>query len=91
MQKIWKYEIPLSEKFKIDMPRGMEIVKIDAIDGTPYMWVLFWDHNESNVVEYEFALAPTGGDIGDDYIYAGTFIIGAVVFHLLEFHDDIPF
>jgi len=89
MQKIWKYEIPIREKFKIDMPFGNTIVKVDVVDGTPYMWVLF--RNESDIIEYEFALSMTGGDVEADYIYAGTFIIGRLVFHLFELYDDIPF
>jgi len=89
MQKIFKYEIPLTEKFKLDMPFAKSILKVDVVDGKPYMWALIWDGNAP--IEYEFELYPTGADIELDRVYAGTFRIADVVFHLFELYDDIPF
>ena len=89
MQKIWKYQIPLTEEFKLEMPYGRTIVKIDVVDCVPYMWALTLDG--SPPVEYEFELRPTGADIDTDRFYVGTFRIMDVVFHLFELYDDIPF
>jgi len=89
MQRIWKYEIPLTEEFKLDIPYGKTIVSIDVVDGKPYMWVLVWDGNPPE--EHEFELHPTGADVDSDRIYKGTFRIADVVFHLFELYDDIPF
>jgi len=89
MQRIWKYEIPLTEEFELDMPYGKQIVKIDVVDGKPYMWALVWDSNP--LAGQTFALHPTGGDVDSDRVYRGTFRIADVVFHLFELYDDIPF
>ena len=89
MQRVWKYQIPLTEKFKLEMPRGKQIVKVDVVDSVPYMWALMRSGNASE--EYEFELHPTGADIDADRVYEGTFRIGDVVFHLFELYDDIPF
>ena len=89
MQRIWKYEIPLVEKFTLDMPYGKSIVKIDVVDGKPYMWA--HSHGSNIPTEYGFELYPTGAEIEQDRIYMGTFRIADVVFHLFELYDDIPF
>jgi hypothetical protein len=89
MQRIWKYEIPLTEEFKLEMPRGKQVVRIDVVDSVPYMWVLTRSGNAPE--EYGFELHPTGVDIDTDRVYVGTFRIADVVFHLFELYDDIPF
>ena len=89
MQRIWKCQIPLTEEFELEMPRGKQIVKIDVVNGVPYMWILTRSGNAPE--EYRFELHPTGADIDADRVYMGTFRIADVVFHLFELYDDIPF
>ena len=37
MQRILKYEIPLKDRFEINMPYGKSVVKVDVVNGKLYM------------------------------------------------------
>ncbi len=82
---IWKYPIPITDAFTIDMPRGARILSLDTQNGGPTIWALVDPAAEK--VPRAFRLFGTGHEVEIDTERAdfiGTFQVsdGALVFHL---------
>lgn len=74
---VYKYLIPFSEEFTINLKNGSKVVRIDVVDGNPYMWVLTPTSNELKTVKYHFKSSKTGGEIEHDQelVFVGTYHI----------------
>ena len=84
MKTIYKYEIPIKSEFKIDLPEGAEILKVDDQRGMACIWALVnTDHIK---VERRFTNKGTGHEIrNDEYLkHIGSFFQGVFVWHLFE-------
>lgn len=88
MRKIYKYPLPKSETFTINVPKGGRILHIDVQFGHPEMWILI--DPEASFEDREFFIAMTGQEIPEarhrNSEYVGTFLLsgGDLVLHLFE-------
>lgn len=86
IKRVFKYEVPITDQFVIDMPEGGEILDVQVQRGVPSIWALVNDSEK--VVERKFRLVGTGHPIITEcpMIYVGTFQIegGNLVFHLFD-------
>jgi hypothetical protein len=58
---IYKFPIPVSEKFTLDLPRDADIIRIDDVDGWFFAWVLL--NPEEEKVPRFFECYKTGQPI----------------------------
>lgn len=83
---IWKYNVGVSDMFSIMMPKGAQILAVQAQRGIPQLWALV-DPDQETELRY-FVLFGTGHPItnADKLQYIGTFQVeqGTLVFHLFE-------
>jgi len=84
MKTIWKYEIPLQDKFKLKMPFNAKPLTVQVQHGVPCLWVLVDTSKE--LEEYSFRVVGTGHQIKFAGDYIGTFQIsgGSLVFHVFQ-------
>jgi hypothetical protein len=40
MNKIYKYPIPIKEKYTIELPKGSQILRVDDVDGLFFLWAI---------------------------------------------------
>ena len=40
MKKIFKYSLPVQEKFMLELPSGAEIIRVDDVDGKFWLWAI---------------------------------------------------
>lgn len=73
MHAIWKYEIPLGDRFAVEMPESAQVVAVGVQADGPVMWVLV-DPDEPRAPR-TFLLATTGRDfeLGPNDEHVGTF------------------
>lgn len=98
MKTIWKYEIPhylRNTPFDKELPRGAQIISVQAQQGTLCFWALV--DTEQPLVNRVFEVKGTGQSFDDDqlcWIYLGTALIPEeyLVWHLFvrpeEIEDD---
>lgn len=81
---IWKFPIPISDEFSIQMPQGAELLFVDAQFDEGYLWARVVPERRKE--ERFFALRGTGHPMDMDSKHIGSFIIrnGEFVFHLFE-------
>jgi histone acetyltransferase (RNA polymerase elongator complex component) len=87
MFSVWKYPIPCEDNIKIAMPRGAQLLSVQAQGGEePCLRALV--QTDAEPVERRFRLAGTGHPIKsvEGLNFVGTFQMrgGALVFHLFE-------
>lgn len=61
---IYKYQMPVKEKFSINLPAGAEIIRVSDIDGLFWLWAVVDINAESE--ERNFRAFKTGAEIPDD-------------------------
>jgi hypothetical protein len=84
-QEVWKYEIPMTDNFSLEMPIGAKVLCVQTQHNTPCIWSLV--SPGVGRVTRSFRLAGTGHPIDlDGLTYIGTFQIygGSLVFHVFE-------
>ena len=92
MKKVYKYDIPIQDRFSFKMPFGAEILHFGIQYNLLWIWVLVDTSKE--MTERRFRLAGTGHDIIETGIkYIGTVKMkhDRLVYHLFEdklFNDD---
>lgn len=72
MKAIYKYRLPFMEKSKVSMPEGANIIRVDGLDGAIWLWAVV--DTEAQIVDREFELYKTGGEMPNDidvYTYHG--------------------
>jgi len=88
MKTIYKYEIPVDDNIRLELPKGAEILSVQEQYGKPCIWAIV--DPEKEVEGRLFELLGTGHNIKASEIinrkYIGTFQLynGALVFHLFE-------
>jgi len=88
MKTIWKYSIPITDHFEIDMPKGATILYFGVQNDTPQIWVLI--DSSATTEKRKFRLAGTGHPIEEvELKYVGTVLMLAdrLVWHLFERGD----
>jgi len=85
---IWKYELEVTDKQFIRMPKDAELLSVQNQNEKPCLWALVKPNTATE--ERCFEVFGTGNpihcDMGVDRKYIGTFQMqkGALVFHLFE-------
>lgn len=85
MRTIYKYEIPVDDRFTLELPNFAEILAFGQQGGTPMIWALV--DPELTKLRRTFVLVGTGNPVPDDVIaenYIGTTQTGPFVWHLFE-------
>lgn len=73
MKKIYKYPIPVQEKFYLELPTGSKILRVDDVDGLFFLWAIV-DTSEDVGLEKRFIECyKTGQPIENDsgLVYLG--------------------
>lgn len=85
-QKIWKFEVPATLAFSIEMPANAQIIHAEVIGRTPYLWAIV--DPEELKVPFHFSLVPTGGAapffLSSDHIKTLIFFDGTEIWHLFR-------
>lgn len=85
MKQIYKYPVPIDDKFIVQMPLGSFILDVQMQKSEPQMWALI--DPKKPLTNRFFYLYGTGMFIDDSkLVYIGTFQMlgGALVYHLFE-------
>jgi hypothetical protein len=84
MRTIWKYEIPIADKFVLQMPITAKILTTQIQNGLPVMWAVV--NTEEKLKERTFYLFGTGHRFPEEHNvrYINTFQIDSFVGHLFE-------
>jgi hypothetical protein len=85
---VWKYPLPPTDVFAVDLPAGAEVLHVEQQRDTVCMWALV-DPDQPLVRHRRFRLVGTGHPIPeptDARQHVGSFLVrgGAFVFHLFE-------
>jgi len=87
MKTIYKYELPVSDHFVLEMPLGARVLTVQIHRERPYIWVLA-DANQTVTESRHFCCIGTGHPIEENGAlnYIGTFkiLVDTLVFHLFE-------
>lgn len=89
MNKVWKYNIPISDLFSIIMPKDAHILHFNTQYGNPRIWVLVNPDNKSET-RY-FRLAGTGHIINcsiKNHIGTIKMMDDGLIYHLFELSED---
>lgn len=43
MNKIFKYSLPVQEKYEIELPKGAQIIRVQDVDGLFFLWAIVND------------------------------------------------
>lgn len=62
IQTIWKYQIPVLEKFSLTLPENSKVLRVANEGGKLWMWINV--HPHADVKEYKFLAFKTGADMG---------------------------
>jgi hypothetical protein len=87
MLKVFKYDVPIADSFKLTLPKHAKVLSFQAQRDRPQIWALV--DPEEATMEREYRLAGTGHPIEDrenDLHYIGSCQIkdGFLVWHLFE-------
>ena len=88
MKTIWKYDIPLNDRFILKMPKDAFLLSVDNQNEAGCLWALV-DPDEA-MEDRNFRLYGTGHPIVEDYYalhFIGTFQQrgGLLIWHLFEY------
>ena len=88
MLKVFKYPIPVKDRFIMMLPRGAKILSVDMQGDKPMMWALV-DADCEAVVSRNFRFSGTGHPIEEkqeDLDHIGTFQMdnGKFIWHIFE-------
>jgi hypothetical protein len=86
MRTVYKYDVPVVDRFQLELPAGAELLCVDVQDEEGYLWALV---EPTSVAQTRtFIVRGTGQPIeeGTKYAYVGSFFPGdgMYVFHVLE-------
>ena len=84
MPTIWKFPIPVEDRFAIEMPRDAEVLHIEAQHNHGWMWARVAPERKLEV--RRFLLRGTGHPVDMECRHLGSFMLndGALVFHVFE-------
>lgn len=88
---IYKYPVTITDRFKLELPVGAEVLSVQSQHGQPMMWVLHDREPDTAVESKAFRVLGTGHQIvtyNEDYNlrYLGTAICSgdSLVWHVFE-------
>lgn len=93
MITVWKFEVPWTgmDDFEIEMPKGAEILHF--VTSSAQRTITVWARVDSNA-EHEavpLRIAGTGHPLQDSVgVHIGTYIDGALVWHLFHRYASAP-
>lgn len=85
-QRIWKYQLEITDDQVISMPTGAEILTVQMQNGKPCLWALV-DPNEETKTYRLIQIYGTGNPIPDGnrrYISTIQIFNGDLIFHVFE-------
>lgn len=94
MKAIYKYRLPFQEKATVSMPEDANIIRIDGLDGSLWVWAIVDTNN--TMVDREFHLFKTGGEMPDDieefsYLGCGAiFVQMELMMYVFEKNSYLP-
>lgn len=66
MKKIYKYSVPIKEKYVIQLPKDAQIIRVEDVDGLFFLWAIV-DTDESAELENRYLeFYKTGQEIPTD-------------------------
>jgi hypothetical protein len=83
---VWKFEVPVRDRFEIEMPVGARLLTVQTQNGRPHLWALVNPHAETETrVFWVMGTGHQAADL-DGAEYVGTFQMlgGQYVWHLFE-------
>jgi hypothetical protein len=82
MKKVFKYEMPITEEFEIEMPQWAVVLSFQVQNGKPCIWV-FVDE-DTPLTKFKFCLYGTGEiiNLGHLVSHVGTIQLDGFVWHL---------
>lgn len=99
MKKIFKYPLPVQEKFDIGLPAGAKIIRVEDVDGHFFLWAIVNPDPEWPVEIRHLEFYKTGQEIhnSEGLQYLGLcklFImqeLGLYVFERTEASNNAPY
>lgn len=82
MRTIYKYEIPIMDKFTYSLPIDSEVVFVAIQNNVPTMWIEHYTTAE--YIEHTFYVEGTGHEIVPNAKHVGSFIQRQFVWHLYK-------
>jgi hypothetical protein len=86
MITIWKFKLPILDSYALYMPKGAEVLTVQAQGGQPCLWAIVDTDAENEVREFE--VCGTGNPIYQNLQiqrkYIGTFQSPPFVWHVFE-------
>jgi len=88
MNVIFKYQMPIQEKFDLKLPKDAKIIRVDDVDGMFYLWAIVDTEKEPEIRHFE--CYKTGHPILtplDDLVYIGfctLFIMQELCLYIFE-------
>lgn len=94
MRKVFKYELPVDDYFTLSLPKGAQVLSVQAQGNKPCLWALV--DPDAPTEERQFRFAGTGHSIKEDpgrLEFVSTFQThgGSLVFHIFEVLSDDAF
>jgi len=89
---IWKYPIPITDYFEIEMPKGAKILSFQIQRDKPQIWALVDSFVEKE--KRHFRLAGTGHNLelsilNTQYIGTALMLEDNLVWHLFEMREEV--
>lgn len=85
MKTIWKFNLVVTDRQRIEMPKGAQVLTVQLQDGWPRLWALV-ELDEASLTEMRtFEIHGTGNPIDDgERHYIATFQQPPFVWHVFE-------
>lgn len=87
MKRIYKYPLEIMDVQEVDLPKGAQILSVQAQYGIPNIWALV-DDKQTKTEKVIIRIIGTGYQIPDanslEYIGTVQLINGSVVFHVFK-------
>ena len=90
MKRIYKYHIPIEDKFVLNLPLEAKVLCVQVIDSEPYIWAEIDDTAVSFPLRFKVKGIGHPCDDIEEMRYVGTFQIdnGVFIFHLYMESDE---
>jgi hypothetical protein len=83
MKTIWKFPIPIQDKFELHLPYIHKVLLTSLQDEQPQVWIEV-DTSSSKNIPFKFYVRGTGHEIEENTYHVGSWIQSPFVWHLYE-------